>query len=97
MIESSFAKLRLYKIPEFTVISFLLAVLAVVIFLFGPSFGGGLTVFGAATTCTAVAVLLLELYMLRSQDVWEQLKLYGLASVVVAALAFTTAVCRARF
>lgn len=91
VIESSFAKLRLYKIPEFTVISFLLAVLAVVIFLFGPSFGGGLTVFGAATTCTAVAVLLLELYMLRSQDVWEQLKLYGLASVVVAALAFTTA------
>ena len=90
-IESSFAKLRLYKIPEFTVMSFLLAVLAVVIFLFGPSFGGGLTVFGAATTCTAVAVLLLELYMLRSQDVWEQLKLYGLASVVVAALAFTTA------
>jgi len=91
VIESSFAKLRLYKIPEFTVISFLLAVLAVVIFLFGPSFGGSLTVFGAATTCTAVAVLLLELYMLRSQDVWEQLKLYALASVVVAALAFTTA------
>ena len=39
VIESSFAKLRLYKIPEFTVASFLLAVLAVVIFLFQPSFG----------------------------------------------------------
>jgi formate hydrogenlyase subunit 4/hydrogenase-4 membrane subunit HyfE len=92
VIESSFAKLRLYKIPEFTVISFLLAVLAVVIYLFEPSFGNlHLSVFGATTTCTAVAVLLLELYMLRSQDVWEQLKLYGLASVVVAGLAFTTA------
>jgi formate hydrogenlyase subunit 4/hydrogenase-4 membrane subunit HyfE len=91
VIESSFAKLRLYKIPEFSVIAFLLSVLAVVMFLFQPSFGGGLSVFGAATTCTAVAVLLLELYMLRSQDVWEQLRLYGIASLVVAALAFTTA------
>jgi formate hydrogenlyase subunit 4/hydrogenase-4 membrane subunit HyfE len=92
VVESSFAKLRLYKIPEFTVISFLLAVLAVVIFLFQPGFGNAqLSAFGAATTCTAVAVLLLELYMLRSQDVWEQLRLYGLASLVVAALAFTTA------
>ena len=36
VIESSFAKLRLYKIPEFTVASFMLAVLAVVIFLFEP-------------------------------------------------------------
>ncbi len=34
MIESSFAKLRLYKIPEFTVASFLLAVLAVITFVF---------------------------------------------------------------
>ena len=34
VIESSFAKLRLYKIPEFTVASFLLAVLAVIIFVF---------------------------------------------------------------
>ena len=37
VIESSFAKLRLYKIPEFTVASFMLAVLAVVIFLFEPA------------------------------------------------------------
>ena len=39
VVESSFAKLRLYKIPEFTVASFMLAVLAVVIFLFQPGFG----------------------------------------------------------
>ncbi len=92
VIESSFAKLRLYKIPEFTVASFLLAVLAVVIFLFEPSFGDlHLSVFGAAATITTVAVLLLELYMLRSQDVWEQLRLYSLGSTAVAALAFATA------
>ena len=92
VIESSFAKLRLYKIPEFTVASFLLALLAVVIFLFEPAFGNvHLSVFGAAATCTAVSVLLLELYMLRSQEVWEQLHLYALASTVVAALAFITA------
>jgi formate hydrogenlyase subunit 4 len=92
VIECSFAKLRLYKIPEFTVASFLLAVLAVVMFLFGPSFGAvRLSVFGAAATITAVLVLLLELTMLRSQDVWEQLRLYALSSVVVAALAFATA------
>jgi formate hydrogenlyase subunit 4 len=89
VIESSFAKLRLYKIPEFTVASFMLAVLAVVIFLFEPAFGDlHLSVFGAAATITAVVVLLLELYMLRSQEVWEQLHLYALASTVVAALAF---------
>jgi formate hydrogenlyase subunit 4/hydrogenase-4 membrane subunit HyfE len=92
VIESSFAKLRLYKIPEFTVASFMLAVLAVVIFLFEPAFGDvHLSVFGAAATCTAVLVLLLELYMLRSQEVWEQLHLYALASTVVAALAIITA------
>ena len=92
VIESSFAKLRLYKIPEFTVASFLLALLAVVIFLFEPAFGNlHLSLFGAAATCTAVVVLLLELYMLRSQEVWEQLHLYALASTVVAALAFITA------
>jgi hydrogenase-4 component E len=92
VIETSFAKLRLYKIPEFTVASFLLAVLAVVIFLFQPSFGDTrLTVFGAAATITAVAVLLLEFGMLRSQDVWEQLRLYALGSAVVAALAIATA------
>ena len=91
-IESSFAKLRLYKIPEFTVASFMLAVLAVVIFLFQPSFGDAdLTVFGAAATITAVAVLLLEFGMLRSQDVWEQLRLYSLGSFVVAGLAIATA------
>ena len=92
VIESSFAKLRLYKIPEFTVASFLFAVLAVVIFLFQPSFGDAtLTVFGAAATISAVAVLLLELGMLRSQEVWEQLRLYSLGSFVVAGLAVATA------
>jgi formate hydrogenlyase subunit 4/hydrogenase-4 membrane subunit HyfE len=92
VIESSFAKLRLYKIPEFTVASFLLAVLAVVIFLFQPGFGDlNLSVFGAAATITAVVVLLVELYMLRSQEIWEQLRLYALGSAVVAALAIATA------
>ncbi len=95
VIESSFAKLRLYKLPEFTVVSFMLAVLAVVIFLFQPgSLGSGsprLTVFGAFATVTAVLVLLLELGMLRSPDVWEQLGLYSLGSVAVAALAIATA------
>ena len=47
--------------------------------------------FGAAATITAVVVLLLEFGMLRSQEVWEQLRLYALGSAVVAALAFTTA------
>src|SRR6266536_2703945 len=46
-IESSFAKLRLYKIPEFTVASFLLAVLVVVTFVFQREFVARLTVFGA--------------------------------------------------
>jgi len=92
VIESGFAKLRLYKIPEFTVASFLLAVLAVVMFLFEPSYGAaGLSVFGAAATIAAVLVLLLELGMLRSQDVWEQLRLYSFGSVVVAGLAVATA------
>ena len=92
VVESSFAKLRLYKIPEFTVASFTLAVLAVVIFLFGPGFGNlHLSVFGAAATITAVGVLLLELLMIRSQEVWEQLRLYALASLLVAALAIATA------
>ncbi|MGI8903770.1 MAG: NADH-quinone oxidoreductase subunit H [Solirubrobacteraceae bacterium] len=92
VIESSFAKLRLYKIPEFTVASFMLAVLAVVIFLFEPRFGDRhLSVFGATATIIAVLVLLLELGMLRSQDVWEQLRLYGLGSLLVAVLAFSTA------
>jgi formate hydrogenlyase subunit 4/hydrogenase-4 membrane subunit HyfE len=92
VIESSFAKLRLYKIPEFTVASFMLAVLAVVIFLFQPGFGDlHLTVFGAAATIAAVVVLLLELMMLRSQDVWEQLGLYSVGSLVVAGLAIATA------
>jgi formate hydrogenlyase subunit 4/hydrogenase-4 membrane subunit HyfE len=92
VIESSYAKLRLYKIPEFTVASFMLAVLAVVIFLFEPSYGDQqLTVFGAIATIAAVIVLLLEYGMLRSQDVWEQLRLYALGSAVVAALAIGTA------
>jgi formate hydrogenlyase subunit 4/hydrogenase-4 membrane subunit HyfE len=92
VIESSFAKLRLYKIPEFTVASFMLAVLAVVIFLFEPGYGDlHLSVFGAAATITAVIVLLLEFGLLRAQDVWEQLRLYALGSAVVAGLAFATA------
>ncbi len=92
VIESSFAKLRLYKIPEFTAASFLFAVLAVVIFLFQPSFGNlHLSVFGAAATITAVAVLLVEFGMLRSQEVWEQLSLYSLGSLFVAVLAVATA------
>ena len=92
VIESSFAKLRLYKIPEFTVASFMLAVLAVVIFLFEPAYGDQrLSVFGAASTITAVIFLLLEFGMLRSQEVWEQLRLYALGSVFVAVLAIVTA------
>lgn len=47
--------------------------------------------FGASATITAVAVLLLEFGMLRSQDVWEQLRLYALGSAVVAGLAVATA------
>ncbi len=92
VVESSFAKLRLYKIPEFTVASFMFAVLGVVIFLFQPGFGDlRLTVFGAAATVAAVVVLLLELGMLRSQDVWEQLSLYSAGSLFVAGLAIATA------
>jgi formate hydrogenlyase subunit 4/hydrogenase-4 membrane subunit HyfE len=91
VIESSFAKLRLYKIPEFTVASFLLAVLAVVTFVFERDFGGRLTVFGAVASVVAVVVLLLAFGMLRSQDVWEQLGLYAFGSVAVAVLAFAAA------
>jgi formate hydrogenlyase subunit 4/hydrogenase-4 membrane subunit HyfE len=91
VIESSFAKLRLYKIPEFTVGSFLLAVLAVITFVFQRGFGGRLTVFGAFASVVAVVILLLEFGMLRSQDVWEQLGLYGFGSAAVAALAFAAA------
>ena len=91
VIESSFAKLRLYKIPEFTVASFLLAVLAVITFVFEREFGGNLTVFGAFASIVAVAVLLLEFGMLRSQDIWEQLSLYAFGSAAVAALAFAAA------
>ena len=59
----------------------MLAVLAVVIFLFEPSYGDQqLSVFGAIATIAAVVVLLLEFGMLRSQDVWEQLRLYALGS-----------------
>ena len=47
--------------------------------------------FGAAATVIAVIVLLLELMMLRSQDVWEQLRLYALGSAAVAVLAVATA------
>ena len=93
VIESSFAKLRLYKIPEFTVGSFLLAVLAVVMFVLQRDFGiAHLTVFGAIASVVAVIVLLLEFGLLRSQDVWEQLRLYGAGSVAVAVVAFAAAV-----
>ncbi len=92
MIESSFAKLRLYKIPEFTVGSFLLAVLAVITFILQRDYGETrLTVFGGIATVVAVIVLLLELMLLRSQDVWEQLRLYGLGSAAIAVVAFAAA------
>lgn len=92
IVESSFAKLRLFKIPEFTASSFLLAVLAVVMLLFEPAFDKlTVSVFGAAATGVAVAVLLLELLMLRSQDVWDQLRLYAFGSLFVAGLAVVTA------
>ena len=92
VIESSFAKLRLYKIPEFTVASFLLAVLAVVTFVLQHDYGQTrLTVFGGVATVAAVAVLLLELMLLRSQDVWEQLRLYAIGSAAIAVVAFAAA------
>jgi formate hydrogenlyase subunit 4/hydrogenase-4 membrane subunit HyfE len=92
IIESSFAKLRLYKIPEFTVGSFLLAVLAVVMFVLQRDYGVvHLTMFGGVASVVAVIVLLLEFGLLRSQDVWEQLRLYGTASVAVAAVAIAAA------
>lgn len=91
-IESSFAKLRLYKIPEFTVGGFLLAVLAVITFVLQGDYGvAHLTVFGAVASVVAVVVLLLEFGLLRSQDVWEQLRLYGVGSIAVAAMAITAA------
>jgi formate hydrogenlyase subunit 4/hydrogenase-4 membrane subunit HyfE len=91
-IESAYAKLRLYKIPEFTVAGFLLAVLAVMTFVFQASFQPGrLSVFAGTATVIAVIVLLLEFVMLRSQDVWELLRLYGLASLLIGLLAFCAA------
>ena len=92
VIESSFAKLRLYKIPEFTVASFLLAVLAVITFIVQRDYGETrLTVFGGIATVVAVIVLLLEFMLLRSQDVWEQLRLYGFGSAAIAVVAFAAA------
>jgi formate hydrogenlyase subunit 4/hydrogenase-4 membrane subunit HyfE len=92
VIESSFAKLRLYKIPEFTAAGFLLAVLAVVTFVFQREFGNAqLSVYGAIASVIAVGVLLLAFGMLRSQDVWEQLRLYAFGSALVAVLAFAAA------
>jgi formate hydrogenlyase subunit 4/hydrogenase-4 membrane subunit HyfE len=91
-IESSLAKLRLYKIPEFTVGSFLLAVLAVVTFVLERDFGETrITVFGGIATVVAVIVLLLEFVLLRSQDIWEQLRLYGYGSAAIAVVAFAAA------
>ena len=46
---------------------------------------GHLTVFGAARRSSPCVVLLLELGMLRSQDVWEQLRSTGSARRVAAA------------
>jgi formate hydrogenlyase subunit 4/hydrogenase-4 membrane subunit HyfE len=91
-IECSFAKLRLYKIPEFTVGSFLLAVLAVIMFVLQRDYGVvHLTVFGGVASVVAIIVLLLEFGLLRSQDVWEQLRLYGTGSIAVAAMAVAAA------
>ena len=92
VIESSFAKLRLYKIPEFTVASFLLAVLAVITFVLQRNFGViHLTVFAGVASVVAVIVLLVEFLLLRSQDVWSQLRLYGVGSAAIAAVAFAAA------
>jgi len=92
VIETSFAKLRLYKIPEFTVAAFLLAALAVVTFVLQHNYGvARLTMFGAVASVVAVVVLLLEFGLLRSQDIWEQLRLYGLGSIAVAAMAVVAA------
>jgi formate hydrogenlyase subunit 4/hydrogenase-4 membrane subunit HyfE len=92
VIESSFGKLRLYKIPEFTVAAFLLAVLAVITFVLQGDYGVvHLTVFGGVASVVAVAVLLLEFGLLRSQDIWEQLRLYGFGSIAVAAMAVVAA------
>jgi formate hydrogenlyase subunit 4/hydrogenase-4 membrane subunit HyfE len=92
VIESSFAKLRLYKIPEFTVASFLLAVLAVITFILQRDYGETrVTVFSGIATVVAVIVLLLEFMLLRSQDVWEQLRLYAFGSVAIAVVAFAAA------
>ncbi|HUZ83751.1 MAG TPA: NADH-quinone oxidoreductase subunit H, partial [Gaiellales bacterium] len=91
-IESSFAKLRLYKIPEFTVAGFLLAVLAVITFVFQGRFEHTpLSVFSGTATVIAVAVLLLEFAMLRSHHVWELLRLYGLSSLLIGVLAVSAA------
>lgn len=91
-IECSFGKLRLYKIPEFTVGSFLLAVLAVIMFVLQRDYGViHLTVFGGVASVVAIVVLLLEFGLLRSQDVWEQLRLYGTGSIAVAAMAIVAA------
>jgi formate hydrogenlyase subunit 4/hydrogenase-4 membrane subunit HyfE len=92
VIESSFAKLRLYKIPEFTVASFLLAVLAVVTFVFERDFEEAeLTLYGALSSVVAVSILLLAFAMLRSREVSEQLRLYALGSALVGVLAFAAA------
>lgn len=92
IVESSFAKLRLYKLPEFTVASFMLAVLAVITFVLQRDYGETrLTVFRGIATVVAVVVLLLEFMLLRSQDVWEQLRLYGLGSAAIAVVAFAAA------
>lgn len=92
VIESSFGKLKLYKIPELSAASFLLAVLAVVMFLFQSDVGAGrLSLFGAGAAVAAVLVLLSEFGLLRSQDVWEQLRLYAFGCAAVAGLAIVTA------
>ncbi len=92
VIESSFAKLRLYKIPEFTVAGFLLAVLAVITFIVERDYGETrLTVFAGVATVVAVIVLLLEFMLLRSPDVWEQLRIYGFSSAAIAVVAFVAA------
>jgi formate hydrogenlyase subunit 4/hydrogenase-4 membrane subunit HyfE len=92
VIESSFAKLRLYKIPEFTVAGFLFAVLAVITFVLQRQYGTvHLTVFGGIASVVAVTVLLLEFALLRTQDIRGQLRLYGLGSAAVAIVAFAAA------
>jgi formate hydrogenlyase subunit 4/hydrogenase-4 membrane subunit HyfE len=92
LIECSYAKLRLYRIPEFTVAGFLLSVLAVTVFILERPLGiEEPTVFGGIASVVAVGVLLLTFAMLRAQEARDQLRLYGVGSALVAIVAIAAA------